>query len=84
MKKKVFISAFLSLALTACCSLAFGVSAFAEHSHTIAVDKTGEFAGVNLTTAAGGSLVVSGDGRTEATAKDAVVTYEMGFVPFVL
>ena len=78
MKKKVFISAFLSLALTACCSFVAGVSAFAEHSHTVAVDKSGEFAGVNLTTASGGSLVVSGDGRTEATAKDAVVTYEIG------
>ncbi len=78
MKKKVFISALLTLALTACCSFASVVSAFAEHSHTVAVDKSGEFAGVNLTTAAGGSLVVSGDGRTEATAKDVVVTYEIG------
>lgn len=78
MKKKGFVSALIALALTACCSFASGVSAFAEHSHTVAVDKSGEFAGVNLTTASGGSLVVSGDGRTEATAKDAVVTYEIG------
>ncbi len=78
MKKKGFVSALIALALTACCSFASGVSAFAEHSHTVAVDKSGEFAGVNLTTASGGSLVVSGDGRTEATAKDVVVTYEIG------
>ena len=48
-----------------------------DFDYYVVVDSSGNFAGVNLTDSTGGALTFAGDGRTEKTDYDVMITYEI-------
>ena len=78
MKKRLkLICAFCIAAVAAVC-MAGALFASADFGYEVIIDKTdGSFAGVNLTDSTGGALTFAGDGRTEKTDYDVMITYEI-------